>query len=86
MFCPFNFGAFLLIYRWDRLVVMTSSLARSHQARPDFAPVKLSTFHAQALLAWKLIYKHNFSPQRYFIWNNRCILYKHKSIFFEKLV
>ncbi len=48
-------------------MAMTSSLARSHQARPDFAPVKLSTFHAQALLAWKLIYKHNFSPQRYFI-------------------
>ncbi len=46
-------------------------------------PVKLSTFHAQALLAWKLIYKHNFSPQRYFIWNNRCILYKHKSIFLK---
>ncbi len=46
-------------------------------------PVKLSTFHAQALLAWKLIYKHNFSPQRYFIWNNRCILYKHKSIFWK---
>ncbi len=48
-----------------------------------FPPVKLSTFHAQALLAWKLIYKHNFSPQRYFIWNNRCILYKHKSIFLK---
>ncbi len=46
-------------------------------------PVKLSAFHAQALLAWKLIYKHNFSPQRYFIWNNRCILYKHKSIFLK---
>ncbi len=43
-------------------MAMTSSLARSHQARPDFAPVKLSTFHAQALLACKLIYKHNFSP------------------------
>ncbi len=38
-------------------MAMTSSLARSHQARPDFAPVKLSTFQAQALLAWKLIYK-----------------------------
>ncbi len=26
---------------------------------------------------------YNFSPQRYFIWNNRCILYKHKSIFLK---
>ena len=25
-------------------------------------PVKLSTFHQQALLYWKLIYKHNFTP------------------------
>ncbi len=64
-------------------MAMTSSLARSHQARPDFAPVKLSTFHAQALLAWKLIYKNNFSPQSYFIWNNRCIVYKHRSIFLK---
>ena len=30
-----------------------------------------------------MIYKHNFSPQRCYIWNNREILYKNKSLFFE---
>lgn len=44
-------------------------------------PVKMANFHKQALLAWQLIYKHNFSPHRYFIWNNKDILYKKKSIF-----
>ncbi len=27
------------------------------------------------------LFKHNFSLHRYFIWNNRNILYKHKSLF-----
>lgn len=45
-------------------------------------PVKLSVFHKQVLLAWTLIYKHNFSPHRYIIWNNRDILVKNKSLFF----
>ncbi len=40
-------------------------------------PIKLSNFHRQALLAWTLIYKHNFSPQRCFIWNN-----KNKSLYY----
>uniref|UniRef100_A0A669DIK2 Reverse transcriptase domain-containing protein n=1 Tax=Oreochromis niloticus TaxID=8128 RepID=A0A669DIK2_ORENI len=44
-------------------------------------PLKLSNFHKQMLLSWSLIYKHNFSPHRYYIWNNRDILYKHKSVF-----
>ena len=48
----------------------------------DILPVKLSTFHKQVLLAWSLIYKHNFSPHRYLIWNNRDILDKN-SLFFE---
>jgi len=43
----------------------------------DKLPVKLSAFHAQALLA--------FSPQRCFICNNCCILYKQK-YFSKKLV
>lgn len=37
-------------------------------------PVKLSSFQKQVLLAWTLIYKHNFSPHKYLIWNNRDIL------------
>ena len=51
-------------------------------------PYNLSKFHKQALLAWSLIFKHNFSPHRYFIWNNQDIVYKRKSLFlsnwFEK--
>ncbi len=39
-------------------------------------PVKLTGFHRQALLAWTLVYKHNFSPHNYFIWNNKDILFK----------
>ncbi len=38
--------------------------------------IKLSNFHRQALLVWALIYKHNFSPQMCFIWNNKNILFK----------
>lgn len=46
-------------------------------------PVKLSQFHQQILLAWTLIYKHNFSPHRCYIWNNKNILFKRKSIFYK---
>ncbi len=46
-------------------------------------PIKLSNFHKQVLLAWHLIYKHKFSPHRYFIWNNQDIRYKNKTIFFS---
>lgn len=52
----------------------------------DKLPVKLSTFHKQVLLAWSLIYRHHFSPHRYLIWNNRDILYKNKSFYFENWV
>lgn len=47
-------------------------------------PVKLSNFHRQALLAWKLIYKHNFSPTSIYIWNNENILHQKKSLFYQK--
>ncbi|XDV48695.1 hypothetical protein PO909_018079 [Leuciscus waleckii] len=46
-------------------------------------PIKLSNFHKQLILAWHLIYKHNFSPNRYFIWNNHDIRYKNKTLFFS---
>lgn len=46
-------------------------------------PVKLAKFHKQAILAWMLAYKHNFSPHRYFIWNNKDIRFKNKSLFFR---
>lgn len=35
------------------------------------------------LLAWSLIYKHNFSPHRCYIWNNGHITFKNKSFFFK---
>ena len=45
--------------------------------------LKLSNFHQQVLLAWALIYKHNFSPQRCYIWNNCNITCKNKSLFYD---
>lgn len=53
---------------------------------PGKLPVKLSLFHKQLLLAWSLIYKHNFSPHTYLIWNNKDILYKNKSLFLANWV
>ena len=46
-------------------------------------PLKLSNFHRQALLAWTLIYKHNFSPHSCFIWNNCNIVYKNKTLYLD---
>lgn len=46
-------------------------------------PIKLSKFHEQALLAWKLCFVHNFSPHKVKLWNNESILVKNKSIFFK---
>jgi len=46
-------------------------------------PIKLSNFHQQVLLAWALIYKHNFSPHNFLIWNNQYILYKNRSLFYD---
>lgn len=46
-------------------------------------PIKLSNFHKQALNAWKLVYKHNFSPHSCVIWNNQYILFKTKTIFWN---
>lgn len=47
-------------------------------------PIKLSAFHQQVLLYWKLIYKHNFTPHNTPIWNNRYVLQKNKSIYLEE--
>lgn len=44
---------------------------------PSKLPIKLSKFHEQALLAWKL------SPHKVKLWNNETILAKNKSIFFN---
>lgn len=49
-------------------------------------PLKLSEYHKQALLSWKLAFKHNFSPHRYYIWNNGDILHNRKSVFLQNWV
>lgn len=46
-------------------------------------PLKLSAFHQQVLLCWKLAFSHNFSPHKTCIWNNRFILHHNKSLFYE---
>lgn len=46
-------------------------------------PVKLSVFHQQVLLYWKLIYKHNFSPHNVPLWNCRYVVFRNKSIFYK---
>lgn len=43
--------------------------------------MKLSDFHQQVLLYWKLLFKHNFTPHNTPIWNNRYILVNRKSLF-----
>lgn len=40
---------------------------------PLSLPFKLSKFHMQVLLYWKMLHKHNFSPHEATIWKNRCI-------------
>lgn len=47
-------------------------------------PVKLSKFHQQVLLYWKLIFKHNFSPHNTPIWNNQYLLIKRKSFYWKE--
>lgn len=49
-------------------------------------PIKLCAFHQQALLAWKMCYKHNFSPHKCIIWNNEDITKRNKTLFLHKWV
>uniref|UniRef100_A0A671UBE6 Reverse transcriptase domain-containing protein n=1 Tax=Sparus aurata TaxID=8175 RepID=A0A671UBE6_SPAAU len=51
---------------------------------PNRLPIKLSKFHQQTLLAWKLAFVHNFSPHKAFLWNNSNILIRNKSLFLPK--
>ncbi len=44
-------------------------------------PVKLSLFHSQTLLYWRMLYKHNFTPHEVSIWNCRFILCRNTSLF-----
>jgi len=49
-------------------------------------PVKMSEFHKQALLAWKLCYSHNFSPHKSIIWNNEYIIRRNKSLYLQNWI
>nr|XP_023666313.1 uncharacterized protein LOC111843186 [Paramormyrops kingsleyae] len=44
-------------------------------------PIKLSQFHQQVLLYWKILYNHNFTPHNTPLWNNRYITFKNKSLY-----
>lgn len=46
-------------------------------------PVKLSLFHKQVLLCWKLMYTHNFTPHQTPIWNDRYVLRNGKSLYLQ---
>lgn len=46
-------------------------------------PLKLSVFHQQVLMCWKLAFSHNFSPHKTCIWNNRFIIHHNKSLFYR---
>ncbi|XP_061918733.1 uncharacterized protein LOC133659905 [Entelurus aequoreus] len=70
---------YICIYVFSNLGGLTFLLLCNYSI--DRIPVALSNFHKQALLAWSLIYKHNFSPTKYFIWNNKDICFKRKSLF-----
>ncbi len=47
-------------------------------------PIKLSAFHQQVLLYWKMIFKHDFSPHNTPLWNCRYVLLRNKSVFFYR--
>ena len=47
----------------------------------DRIPIKLATFHKQILTCWNLLYHHNFSPHKCYLWNNHHIAHKRKTIF-----
>ncbi|XDV24167.1 hypothetical protein PO909_028416, partial [Leuciscus waleckii] len=47
-------------------------------------PVKLSAFHQQVLLYWKLLFKHNFTPHNSPVWNSRYIKFGRKSVYLEE--
>ena len=51
---------------------------------PDNLPVKLSRFHQQSLLSWKLCFTHGFSPHKTLLWNNECITIRYIYIFDSK--
>lgn len=48
---------------------------------PCKIPLKVSNFHKQVLLFWKMMFTHNFSPHNSTLWNNRVVIINRKSLF-----
>ncbi|KAF7641042.1 hypothetical protein LDENG_00298150 [Lucifuga dentata] len=48
-------------------------------------PVKLAAFHKQVLTCWSLLYKHNLSPHKCYIWNDCYITHNGKTLFHDEL-
>ncbi len=48
-------------------------------------PIKLSNFHKQSLEAWKLAFKHNFSPHSCILWNNQLCCLKTR-VYLKRMV
>ena len=80
--CPTSLWNFIPHYVFSSVGGLNFLLLCSYNI--DKIPIKLGSFHKQMLLAWCLIYKHNFTPHRFFIWNNKYVLYKNKSIFLQR--
>ncbi len=51
---------------------------------PGKLPIKLSKFHQQVLLAWKISFHHNFSPHKMLLWNNCLITSRNKSLYLHR--
>ncbi len=51
---------------------------------PGMLLIKLSKFHQQVLLAWKICFHHNFSPHKMLLWNNCLITSRNKSLFLHR--
>ncbi len=88
VFLLLSCGIRLLMFQpcFDRILICLIRSLIYYNYNITKLPLKLSNLYKQVLLAWHLIYKHNFSPHSYFIWNNGVILYKSKSLFFPNWV
>ncbi len=79
---PTSIGILFSNYLYSKLGGLKFVLLCSYNVEIFFS--QLSNFHKQMLLFRPLLYKHNFSPHRYYIvWINRDMLYKHISLFSE---
>jgi len=87
---PWNWSGYSLSSFWFIVpdVIFQNMGGTDFLLRCDFEfsslPVKLSTFHQQALLYWKLIYRHNMTPHNTPVWNNTHVLHCEKSVYLDE--